>query len=844
MSSKPSSPYGESEMERIAREAREFREAETRRIAAEKEEARRATELRKQIERERIALNSGQFRQDAVKEREAIARLKALESQLQKEQDLKSGIGDVSGTAKQFSEMEQGERKRAEERRLLMQQQRALKKTSSRDSADSVSLESFSGEADEFEEIRGTRPAVSRQGTQYFDAAMSQSSLEKGAEFSKQSSVYFDTAMSQSSLDDDGGTYDTSDTLPAETSTPTASNLDPAAGFQTPWQDSIPKQEESKETVYFDARVAKAATPFQNAGQGTVEKPGSGAPTRTSETFQTPQIIPNVDRLSKNTVYYEARTSRQEPIGFEEATSPAGVQARALFSAKGDEGEPFEAESGLDPSAQESIMASQRPRRALKKVKKTDAPSDEELLAHNHVQEACYEIPIEYNPSDGSFTITRDAELSMSTSMAPSRVDGRWSGILEGKASLGPSAAVNSAIGSVGLDYAVSSWSKLSMGMIRGHELYHPLITMGGSLVRQGSVLGVTFYHNASFLHSILLEHSMYSLSFRHLFPNTRWIFSSELSRKQELSLAISNSKVSSRMTCSLREPKRVSARLDLRPRISESRTAHIFGECQSLGMWQVGVSLVQSLHSKIATIGLGVRLYSTRGLEWVFSWNRGDATVRIPVILSRGMNNVHPIQVVFFSLVSFLIQEGIAELWGWHNPASTEEEEAPSKNPTAISTAKARQDAELQKGLMARQAKRKKREEVEKEGLIIHSATYSIEGGEEWDATIPLQFWVNRSSLTLPPKSKSQLLGFYNIVTIKEESKHDLATPPATGSVLWWKAMWLDSLDRPLPSSPERNSGPSPTLQVRYDFQGQAYRIKIQDEQELILPHPRAESL
>lgn len=835
-------------MERVAREAREFREAEAKRIATEKEEVRQAAELQKQIERERIALESGRFLKDAVKEREAMARLKALMSQQQKEQNLKSGI-DVSGTAKQFSEMEDLERKRKEERRML--KELGLRIASSRDSVDSASLESLSGEAEEFEELRGSAPAISRQASLYYDAAMSQSSLEKDtprSTFSKQASVYFDATMSQSTLEKDAVTaplkhqetiyYDTNDTLSAEESSTPASKLDSSAVFQTPWQDAIPKEEESKETVYFDARATSSMTPYQNPGQGSTETSDSGA--SVGANFQTPRDVLRGERSSKNTSYYVSE--------LEDATSPAGVQARALFSAKGDVGGPSEVELDLvDPNAQESIMTRQ-PRRVPRKVKKTDIRSDEELLAHNRIQEACYEIPIEYNSSDGTFTVTRDADLSMSTSMAPSRVDGRWSGVLEGKASLGPSALVNSAFGSVGLDYAVNSWSKLSLGMIRGHELYHPLIMIGGSLLRQGSVLGVTFYHNASFLHAMLLEHSMYSISFRHLFPNTRWIFSSELSRRQEFSLAISNTKLSSRVNCSLRNPKLVSARLDLRPRINESRIAHIFWEWKSVGSWQVGGSLIQSLHSRIATVGLGIRLFSARGLEWVLSWTRGEATVRIPVVVASGVRNVHPIQVLYFSLISFLIQEGIAELWGWNNPVIKGEEEGSTKTLAAIATTKARQDAELQKALMARQAKRKKREEAEKEGLIIHRATYSVEGGEEWDAAIPLQFWVNRSSLTLPAKSKSQLLGFYDISTKNAEKEPDMAedTHPSIGSVLWWKAIWLDLLDRTTDPSPLENdsSGPSPTLEIRYDFQGQSYRITIQDKQELILPHPRAERL
>jgi hypothetical protein len=468
---------------------------------------------------------------------------------------------------------------------------------------------------------------------------------------------------------------------------------------------------------------------------------------------------------------------------------------------------------------------------------KDNADNDDSWIDGRVQKEASCEIPLEYT-GDG-FKLLRDTEVTMVTTMLPSRIDGPWSGTLEGRSTLGSS---SSASGSFTLDYKSSPWSRLSFGMIRGHELYHPLITIGGSLVQKGSSVGLTFYQNAAFLNAMFLEHFMYSLSFRHRFPNSRWILTSDLSRRQEVSLSLSNSKLSGSMGFHLRKPKQMNLRVDIRPKISEHRRAHLF--CQwKLGTWQVGASLVQSLHSQIASVGLGLRLVSTRGLEWVLSWNRGDASIRIPIVVSQGLSNVHLGQVLYFSVISFLVQEGLAEMWGWNvEPTS---ESSTKSLAAAFNTAKAREDAELQRDLMARQAKRKTREEADKDGLYIHQATYHVDGGDDWDATIPLQFWVTQSSLSLPPMSKSQLLGFYNISAEMKQKKDKQNRDTTIGSSRW-EETWRDLLD--IGQADSRKSVPSkgatPTLTVRYDFKEVSYQITVMDHEELKIPNPQATRL
>ena len=113
---------------------------------------------------------------------------------------------------------------------------------------------------------------------------------------------------------------------------------------------------------------------------------------------------------------------------------------------------------------------------------------------------------------------------------------------------------------------------------------------------------------------------------------------------------------------------------IDVYPKISKDRQAHLFFQIKPAGIvgvgvgsssspWQIGASVFQYLHSSAASIGLGLRMYSIRGLEWVLSWKRGDAVIRIPILISRGvnLNYTNILQMTYLSMVSFFIQEGIA---------------------------------------------------------------------------------------------------------------------------------------------------------------------------------------
>jgi len=476
---------------------------------------------------------------------------------------------------------------------------------------------------------------------------------------------------------------------------------------------------------------------------------------------------------------------------------------------------------------------------------------DDEFRTELVHKEATFELPMEVT-EDGLKLSQTVADLSMITTIPPSRLDGRVSGILEGRSSLGNQS--NTASGSAALEFKSSRHSRLTLGMTRGCEAHHPLITIGGRLIHHGTSVGVIFYHNAKFLHQMMLEHSLWSLSFRHCFPNSKWTLSSQLSRRKDLSFSLANdSKLSGLIGWNLLKPKRFHARIDARPKLTQYRKAHIYCQWKASSgpsVWNFGVSLVQSLHSEIATIGLGWRLFSARGLEWVISWSRGNAIFHIPILVSKSMAPSVTIgQTVYFSVISYMIQDYIAESWGWIGNSNGDDEDNTIDTSIALRTqnlAKARQDAAIQKELMARQARRKTKEEKEKNGLIIKEAVYKIENCEEWDVTVPLQFWVSSSTLTLSARSKSELLGFYDIAASLKNSRavssgnaiNNSKSPRSLRRFPSWSDVWRDLLDwAPKGLLPKKPFRYSPTLTVHYEFQGKSYEITVKDREELRLP-------
>jgi hypothetical protein len=262
-----------------------------------------------------------------------------------------------------------------------------------------------------------------------------------------------------------------------------------------------------------------------------------------------------------------------------------------------------------------------------------------------------------------------------------------------------------------------------------------------------------------------------------------------------------------------------------LSPKLSAHRRGVISIHWKPAGGWNVGAVLTQSLASKVASLGIGIRLCK-KGLEWIFTWNRGDVTVRIPISITQYSNVwMNCLQVAYLSAVTQVIQDVIADLWNLSS--SPEENAALRKEQERMKRDKARRDAQRQKQLMQRQAQIRAKTEQAKHGLVIRRAVYHVEGGDSWDVTTPLQFWTDNSSLELPPSSKKDLLGFYNVAS-RVLSDEDAREAP------WLKQLW-GHYDK------AECKAPTPFLSVQYYFGDRLYEITISDEEQLVLPSSKA---
>ncbi len=184
----------------------------------------------------------------------------------------------------------------------------------------------------------------------------------------------------------------------------------------------------------------------------------------------------------------------------------------------------------------------------------------------------------------------------------------------------------------------------------------------------------------------------------------------------------------------------------------------------------------------------------------------------------------------VYMSLFSKALDDALIGVLGLDGQVD-EQKRKLEQQQLLLGRKKAREDAEQQQRLMKRQASKIMTQERERAGggLVIHQATYWVKDGEALDVTIPLQFWVTESSLTLPESSKDSLLGFCDIVTPDVFiEKKDIASS-------WWAQFWT------LPKGTGRSPTNKPKLTINYDLGGQSYEITVQGDEGLTLPSSRA---
>ncbi len=816
-----SMPSEELDFQRIARQAREFREQEEQRIAAEKEEEARRIAAKKEAEREQIAK-----RQQKYMEKEQEQRLDQ-ETEPEDNALLPSASFDSKsskpspGTVKRRADWLRGLEADAAARRRLEDEFNALlaaRRKANPHEAHAVSEAAVKEAMYASDDSRRSR-SYSRH-SHSLHSVMEEN--EKPHVFEMLETVFSGDMEKESAVEEADETED-------------------AKEQETIGHETIPTQKNQVEDDSIDEEPGKISSPLQ-ASPSIVQAETTEADTE-KQTTKEQKFEPTT--IEQDDLQYGAEVDpRTQAMLAEDDLIPTGGDFANMALSPN-----FADRDKKKLVLEKSIPASKNLFKS-KGSSNNNMDDDDDLGSEAVHKEATFELPVELT-ENGLIFSPDTADLNMMTTIPPSRLGGLVSGRLEGKSNFGN--ASNAASGSASLEYKLSRHSRFTLGMIRGCEAYHPLIMIGGRLLRHGSSIGVTFYHNAKFLHQMMLEHSLWSLSFKHSFRNSNWSLSSELSRRKDLSLALKNgTKLSGMIGWNLLKSNQFQARIDARPKITQYRRAHLYCHWQALSgpsVWNFGVSLVQNLHSQIATFGLGWRVFSARGLEWVLSWSRGNATIRIPIVVSKGLSpNATIGHSLYISVASYLIQEYIAEVWGWAgNGEHVDDESAETNRMLAIREeflTKARKDAGIQKELMSRQSRRKAKNEKEKDGLIITKAVYQIENVEEWDVTIPLQFWVSGSKLVLTAGPKSQLLGFYDIAAsvknsrARSSAKDGSQSQTPSSKFPSWRDICYDLLDwSPRDKSRKGSDVPSPTLSVWYEFKGQSYETTVKDREELRLP-------
>ncbi|CAM9254074.1 unnamed protein product [Ascophyllum nodosum] len=322
----------------------------------------------------------------------------------------------------------------------------------------------------------------------------------------------------------------------------------------------------------------------------------------------------------------------------------------------------------------------------------------------------------------------------------------------------------------------------------------------------------------------------------------------------------------------------------------SLTRRLHLSGKVGVRGM-EVEVDSRRFLPKQVK-MKTALRL-SERGVMFVLGLQRGSMLFELPVLLSTiftgwTLTAGGLIPAVADAAVGWLLSSA------WQRRSARQQAE---REPVVRRRmARAVKDAANQARLMAHMAARSKAEEEEKgAGLVIVCARYgsqlSANCGSHWwsrsptdppaangsstaaaaaapisptgegngsqaiprvcapnvDVAVPLQFFVKDSTLTLPPGSKSSLLGFYTPSSCRP--------PRPFGSGSFLQERHRDIWDHVGPNA-EWDSGsllrqgigmngwpslPEAQLYIRYEFAGRTFEDTFQDMVEVVIPSPTA---
>jgi hypothetical protein len=446
---------------------------------------------------------------------------------------------------------------------------------------------------------------------------------------------------------------------------------------------------------------------------------------------------------------------------------------------------------------------------------------------------ALLEIPLNF--SDSGLSMERKTKMVVNSSFPAL---GRW------QAGLGASTCMRGrtgvSTGKAEVYYSLGSKASLRGGVVVGE---HPNFILGGTFTNPSktSSLTATFQTRPKWSWT----HSNFIVSTKHVI-DPRFTISATAQSSSCVNINVaSKTTVPWNIGLGLNWRKRSpSVQLQLSPQLG-NRQLHLTTTTMwsggKDGNWAVGGTLSQRTKEVSPfEFSLGVRHTGMRdkGLVWVFSLSHGGFVLRIPIVISTvvpASSLWYPIQVTYFLLLSRIVQDAIASVLQL-NCNQTSDKLAQQQK--LQNREKVRQDAARQQLFMERQAKIQTEAEEKRNGLVVQKAVYHAHGGDSWDVTIPLQFWVSDSCLQLSASSKCYMLGFYDVAaSASTKKKYYVRRVKQTGSRFCW--LWAPFVS--IKDQEKMTKPVSAKLSVNYAIGDDSYEITIQDDEELTLPSPKA---
>jgi curved DNA-binding protein CbpA len=249
--------------------------------------------------------------------------------------------------------------------------------------------------------------------------------------------------------------------------------------------------------------------------------------------------------------------------------------------------------------------------------------------------------------------------------------------------------------------------------------------------------------------------------------------------------------------------------------------------------------------NSQLSSVGIGIEHTPLSGLKWLLRYERPEGvTIHIPIFVSRFLAPNYFNDVIWWSALSFLLDETIGELCQ-QTPQTSIDSTTTSKRETItdkmtantneqqwLTSSNATSNAEKQLNIMRPVAARKRKREAACNGLVIIKATYYrqiLSPETSYDVTEQLQFFAQNSCLVLPASSKSFLLGFSQLerVAPQPEPNHSYAS---MGKIIF-ASLFAKPSNKICEDSSVR-------LTVRYKFKGNVFETTIGDDDSLQLPN------